>query len=171
MRLKRFSFSLLSLMLLGASQPGWADILHFHNGKVLRGDVHRVTGDLIHFKGGFGENTSIPRLHLTNRQDVLEMRFGGKKLFGEVVYIDKFQIELKTPTGIRTVNRMLVKNLVFGTPQMNLQEDHGVESANQQMNEQDRHIQPVSHQGAGSKYHNHPGESTAEPRLDLDFVP
>lgn len=93
-----------------------ADVIHLHEGKTVRCTIKRITGDIIEFnQGRFATQESIQRIRLTNRHDIVETR-DNKKFFGEVVYIDKFKIELSTPTGRKRINRLLVRNLVLGTP-------------------------------------------------------
>ncbi|HEY9686097.1 MAG TPA: hypothetical protein V6C52_03885 [Coleofasciculaceae cyanobacterium] len=92
-----------------------ADVLHFHNGKVLRGKIHRVTGDIIEFKPGRFSKQNIQRLTLTNRRDVVELN-DDRKYFGEILYMDALKVEIITSTGISTLNRLLVKNIVVGSP-------------------------------------------------------
>jgi hypothetical protein len=101
--------------LAGNLLPAQADVLHFHNGKVLRGKIHRVTGDIIEFKPSYFNKQNIQRLTLTNRRDVVEL-LDDRKYFGEILYMDALKIEIITSTGISTLNRLLVKNIVAGSP-------------------------------------------------------
>lgn len=122
----RFTKSIVATSLLGAfaltliqglCAISLADVLHFHNGKLMRGKVGRVTGDLIEFTEGnsFGSQEIIRRLHLSNRHDIVETR-RNERFFGEIVYIDKFKVDIQTAAGMVKVNRLLVKNVVMGTP-------------------------------------------------------
>lgn len=99
--------------------PGiaFADVLHFYDGKLMRGKLKRVTGDIIEFKQDdiFGSTENLPRLRLSNRHDIIET-LTGHKYYGEIFYVDKFKIELKASTGMVHVNRLRVKNIVMGTP-------------------------------------------------------
>lgn len=101
----------------GASNICRADVLHFHSGKVMQGKLSRVTGDLIEFAegGGFGNLQVVRRLTLSNRRDVVETR-KNERYFGEIIYVDKFKVDMQTPTGMVKINRLLVKNVVMGTP-------------------------------------------------------
>jgi hypothetical protein len=120
-RLKRFAplFSLCTgfSLLFTAMPPAHADVVHFYNGKVLRGKISRLTGDIIEFNasGLSTDNEAFERLTLTNRHDVVDIR-GGKRLFGEIIYIDKFKVELSTASGLVKISRRKVKNIVLGTP-------------------------------------------------------
>jgi hypothetical protein len=102
-------------ILAGSPSPAPADVLHFHNGKVLRGKIHRVTGDIIEFRESYFNKKNIERLTLTNRRDVVEM-IDDRKFFGEILYMDALKVEIITSTGITTLNRLLVKNIVAGSP-------------------------------------------------------
>ncbi|MGG2352430.1 hypothetical protein ACE4Z7_24855, partial [Salmonella enterica] len=86
---------MLTLALLcGLPARGFADLLHYHNGATAQGKVFRITGDIIEFKTrGFGGKEYIKRLTLNNRNDIIET-WGNKKYFGELIYIDKFKVEL-----------------------------------------------------------------------------
>lgn len=144
MKLSRFqagASALLCLALLAGSVPAsLADVLHFHNGKVVRSKLHRVTGELVEFKG-LGEKGTVSRLNLTNRRDVVEL-LGGEKLFGEILHVDKFRLEIMTPAGRRLLHRWKVKNVVMGTPAQQPVNDY-VEAMQQQF---ERHQQPVAPQ-------------------------
>ena len=102
-------------LLAGICVPASADVLHFYNGKTLQGKVSRVTGDIIEFKPDWFNSQFIERITLTNRRDIVETRT-GKKYFGEIIYIDKFQVELQTAAGRTKLNRLLVKSIVVGSP-------------------------------------------------------
>lgn len=108
----------LALVLLTACVPqSWADVMHFMNGKLVQGKLDRVTGDLIEFreKSSFGSKMNVHRIQLTNRHDVVET--GRKKrYFGEIVYLDKFKLDLKTATGMVKLNRLRIRNVVIGSP-------------------------------------------------------
>jgi hypothetical protein len=118
-------FSLMLGLLLGSIPaqtllPAWADVVHFSDGQVVRGKLNRVTGDLIDFKrrGEFfllSNQEIIQRIRLTNRHDIVELR-NSQKYFGEIVYVDKFKIELKTATGNLKINRLKVTNIILGSP-------------------------------------------------------
>ncbi|WP_373532614.1 hypothetical protein [Vampirovibrio sp.] len=97
--------------------PCWADLMHFENGKVVRGKLDRLTGDIIEFKeaGLFGSKLHIARIQLSNRHDVVET-LGNKRYFGEIVYLDRFKLELKTTTGMVNLNRLKLTNIVMGAP-------------------------------------------------------
>lgn len=114
--LKPFSFSVLLTLCTGVALSAWADTIHFYNGKVQRGKIYRVTGDLIEFKPRFTQSQNIQRLTLTNRHDVVELR-NGQKSFGEITYLDPFQVELATPTGRTKISRFFVRNLILGAPE------------------------------------------------------
>lgn len=94
-----------------------ADTLHFLNGKIVRGKLDRVTGDIIEFreKSGYGSKINIHRIELTNRRDVVETR-GDKRYFGEIVYFDRFKLDIRTSTGLIKLNRLMITNVVVGTP-------------------------------------------------------
>jgi|GEM_PF-2986349 len=122
----RFSRSLVVAGFLGAltvtlmqgiAAISRADVLHFHSGKVMQGKLSRVTGDLIEFAegGGFGNLQVVRRLTLSNRRDVVETR-RDERYFGEIIYVDKFKVDMQTATGMVKINRLLVKNVVMGTP-------------------------------------------------------
>jgi len=112
-----FSFSLALLILASVVSPCLADVLHFHSGKVMRGKVNRVTGDIIEFTEGdvFGNKEHVKRLLLSNRKDMVQTR-DKEKLYGEILYVDKFKIDLQTATGLKKINRLRVTNVVMGTP-------------------------------------------------------
>ncbi len=108
----------LALVLLTASVPqSWADVMHFMNGKLVQGRLDRVTGDLIEFRenSNFGSKMNIHRIQLTNRHDVVEVS-RKKRYFGEIVYLDKFKLDLKTATGLVQLNRLRIRNVVIGSP-------------------------------------------------------
>lgn len=111
------SFSLALLILASAVSPCLADVLHFHSGKIMRGKVNRVTGDIIEFTEGdvFGNKEHVKRLLLSNRRDMVQTR-DKEKLYGEIIYVDKFKIDLQTATGLKKINRLRVTNVVMGTP-------------------------------------------------------
>lgn len=107
-------------LFVSTSMLGWADVLHFHNGKVVRGKVKRIAGELIEFRPSgqpmwLGSVERIQRLTLSSRQDVVETR-NNHKYFGEILYIDKFKVEITTQTGRHEVPRWQVSNIVLGTP-------------------------------------------------------
>lgn len=108
---------LIALVLMSLTLPGFADVMHFENGKVVQGKLYRVTGDIIEFRenNGFGNKMQIHRIELTNRRDIVET-WGEKRFFGEIVYLDKFKLDLKTQTGMVKLNRLKITNVVVGTP-------------------------------------------------------
>ncbi len=108
----------LALLLLTSCIPqSWADVMHFMNGKLVQGKLDRVTGDIIEFreKSNFGSKMNVHRIQLTNRHDVVETS-RKKRYFGEIVYLDKFKLDLKTSTGLVKLNRLRIKNVVIGSP-------------------------------------------------------
>lgn len=109
--------SLGVILLTAFTGNSLADVLHFHSGKILRGKVSRVTGEIIEFTEGdsFGSKQNVKRLTLSNRCDIVETR-KGEKYFGEIVYIDKFKIDMQTGTGMVKINRLRVSNVIMGTP-------------------------------------------------------
>jgi hypothetical protein len=94
-----------------------ADVLNFHNGKVVHGKLERLTGDIIEFKeaGPFGNRMHVARLKLTNRHDIVAVH-GFKRYFGEILYLDRFKLELKTATGLVSLNRLKLSNIILGSP-------------------------------------------------------
>jgi hypothetical protein len=92
-----------------------ADVVHFHNGKTLRGKLTSVTGELIEFKPSFFRSQTFTRLTLTNNQDVVEMK-NFQKYFGRVIYADNWQVAIVTSSGRMNLNRFLVRNIVLGSP-------------------------------------------------------
>jgi hypothetical protein len=96
---------------------GFADVLHMQNGKVLRGKLERVTGDILEFHsdGLFGSTQDVPRIHLSNRHDMVET-YGHHTVYGEIVYMDKFQVDIQTAGGVMRINRWKIKDIVLGTP-------------------------------------------------------
>jgi hypothetical protein len=107
-----------------------ADIIHMYNGKVIHTKIKRVTGEIIEYTGALTGRSDVKRIELTSRRDVVETR-NGRKYFGEIIYIDKFKVEMQTPTGRTKINRLLVINIVLGTPKIEAPEDY-VESNRQQ---------------------------------------
>lgn len=117
--------SLKALMIIGAyisllTPASWGDVLHFRDGQVLRGSVERVTGDLVEFRrqgkfSFFRNHEVIQRLRLSNRHDVVETR-DKKKYFGEVVYVDSFNLELRTAEGGINIARLNIRDVVLGAP-------------------------------------------------------
>jgi hypothetical protein len=104
-------------LLQGINTECLADALHFYSGKMMRGKLSRVTGDLIEFTegNGFGSKKVIHRLHLSNRHDCVETR-NKLSYFGEIIYVDKFKIDMQTTTGMVKINRLTVTNVIMGTP-------------------------------------------------------
>src|SRR5690349_1479498 len=102
---------LAALMIPGIA---FADVVHFYNGKLLRGKLKRVTGDIIEFRQGdlFGSTENIPRLKMSSRYDMVET-LTGHKYYGEIFYMDKFKIDLKASSGLLQINRFRVKNIVL----------------------------------------------------------
>lgn len=92
-----------------------ADVVHFHNGKVLRGKLSGATGDLFEFKPSFFRTQSFQRLELTNRHDIIEMR-NMQKFFGEIIYANSSVVEIATAAGHTQLNRWLIRNIVLGAP-------------------------------------------------------
>jgi hypothetical protein len=111
----QWALGLFAALIIPAT--AFADVLHFYDGQLLRGDVKRVTGDIIEFKqqGMFGSRENIARLRLSNRHDIVET-LTGTRHYGEIFYVDKFKIELKAASGMVHINRLKVKNIVMGTP-------------------------------------------------------
>lgn len=103
------------LALLPAS--GFADVAHFLSGKSVEGKLYRVTGDFIEFKEGnnYGSKINIHRIQLTNRHDIVEVK-SKKCYFGEIVYVDRFKLDLMTATGLVSINRLKISNVVIGSP-------------------------------------------------------
>lgn len=112
-----FQSALILGILLSATTPALADTMHFLNGKIVRGKLDRVTGDIIEFREStnYGNKVSIHRIELTNRHDIVEVR-GDKRYFGEIVYFDRFKLDIRTTTGLIKLNRMKITNVVVGTP-------------------------------------------------------
>lgn len=122
MRVKQLLGSLLLAGLLSQMGSTWADVLHLQNGKVIRGKVERLVGELIEYQSnGLGINPAggnqgtITRMELSNRHDVVEIR-NRQKLFGQIIYIDPYKIEIQTGKGLLQVKRRRVSNIVLGTP-------------------------------------------------------
>jgi hypothetical protein len=108
----------LALALLTVCAPqSWADVMHFMNGKLVQGKLDRVTGDIIEFreKSSLGNKMNVHRIQLTNRHDVVETS-RKKRYFGEIVYVDKFKLDLKTASGLVKLNRLKIRNVVIGSP-------------------------------------------------------
>ncbi len=126
-------FVCLGLLALLTS-TAWADVVHLHNGKVLRGKLSRATGDILEFKTDWLNRQNIQRLTLTNRRDVIELN-SGQKHFGEIIYVDKFQIDMKTATGLVKIPRYKIHNIVLGTPLQQPMNDF-MESVGQQASSQ-----------------------------------
>lgn len=95
----------------------FADVLHFHDGTILRGKLEDAAGDILDFHSGgvFGSTQTIPRLHISNRNDLVET-IGHHTYYGEIVYVDSFQVDLKTTSGILKINRWKIRDIVIGTP-------------------------------------------------------
>ncbi len=129
-RLQAAAAGLMGLAILAASLPlSWGDVIHFYNGRVVRTKIYRVTGELIEFKG-LGTKGDVQRINLTNRRDVVEVS-GNRKYFGEILYMDRFRVEMQTAAGRRRINRWMVKNIVMGTPAQQPVNDY-VEAVQQQ---------------------------------------
>jgi hypothetical protein len=111
----RIFFGLLLGIFLVGSSPSLADVVHFHDGKTLRGRLGNVTGDILEFKPSFFRTQQFQRLTLSNRNDVIEMR-NQKKLFGQIVYADDYTVEIDTSSGRTKINRFLIRNIVVGAP-------------------------------------------------------
>jgi hypothetical protein len=113
--------SALALGLLTQSiLPGWSDVIHFRDGQTFRGSLGRITGDIIEFKRQdafplFGNMETIERLRLTDRRDMVETR-NQQKYFGEIIYVDKFKLELRTASGNMGITRLNIRNIVLGSP-------------------------------------------------------
>lgn len=112
-----FQSGLILSVLFSCATPAFADTLHFVNGKIVRGKLDRVTGDIIEFRenSNYGSKMNIHRIQLTNRHDIIETR-GDKRYFGEIVYLDRFKLDLRTATGLVKLNRLKITNVVVGTP-------------------------------------------------------
>ena len=110
----------LAVLMSHGGLAAWADVLHFYQGAHQRGKIYRVTGELIEFKpeDARGDVSVIRRIRLSDRRDVVEMR-DGQKHFGEILYADRFKIDLQTAQGNRKLSRWRVKNLVMGSPSQN----------------------------------------------------
>lgn len=117
-----FGLGLCLSLLTGSLIAADADVIHMHNGKVVRGKIHRVTGDIIEFKPDLWNKQNIQRLTMTNRRDVIEL-IDNSKYFGEILYIDAFRVEVITAIGKVKLNRFLVKNIVLGSPDQNQMND------------------------------------------------
>lgn len=104
-------------LLISLPLSALADVAHFRNGKSIRGKLNAMTGDIIDFKAdhSLGSQSTLKRLELNNRCDVVETR-NHRLYFGELVYVDTFKMEMKTATGTVKVNRLMVKNVVLGSP-------------------------------------------------------
>ncbi|WP_303675154.1 hypothetical protein [Vampirovibrio chlorellavorus] len=111
------TLALALALLTTCAPPSQADVMHFMNGKLVQGKLDRVTGDLIEFRedSNFGSKMNIHRIQLTNRHDVVEVN-RKKRYFGEIVYLDKFKLDLKTATGMVKLNRLRIRNVVIGSP-------------------------------------------------------
>ncbi len=95
---------------------GFADMIHYVNGKIVKGKLDRVTGDIIEFRetNRFGSAIQVHRIELTNRHDVVMTK--KCNYFGEIVYLDRFKLDLRTATGLVNLNRLKIKNVVLGSP-------------------------------------------------------
>src|ERR1700744_4968817 len=97
-----------------------ADVIHLATGQTVRGKVGRVTGDIIGFQRDTGHfsfftpEESIQRLRLTNRHDVVETR-NQETVYGEILYVDRFRVELRTSSGTASIPRINIKNIVLGS--------------------------------------------------------
>ncbi len=105
------------LYLLTTPATCLADVLHFQNGKVMRGKLNYATGELLEFHSGglLGNTQSIPRLHLSNRHDMIKT-LARQTYYGEIIYIDSFQVDIKTSSGMLRLNRWKIAEIVMGTP-------------------------------------------------------
>lgn len=109
---------LLTLVLMHVSSlhVAVADTVFFENGKTLNGILQRATGDLLEFKqpGLFGESSTIQRSQLQSRTDVLQLK-KGIDYIGEIIYMDFFNIDIKTDMGITRVRRFDLQNIMIGS--------------------------------------------------------
>jgi hypothetical protein len=97
--------------------PCLADVMNFQNGKIVQGKLERLTGDIIEFKETrpFGGNMHVNRIQLTNRHDIVAVH-GLKRYFGEIIYLDRFKLELKTATGLVNLSRLSLTDIIMGSP-------------------------------------------------------
>jgi hypothetical protein len=115
--IQRVTVALGLLATLAIPVNMFADVIHFYNGSLMRGKLEHVDGDILEFHSGgvFGSSQNVSRLHLSNRHDLVET-LGHHTYYGEIVYMDTFQVDLKTTAGILKINRWKVRNIVAGTP-------------------------------------------------------
>lgn len=110
--------AILSLVfLIGAlsANISWADTFYLYNGQVLQGKIIDVVGELLHFQSDFWNATQINRIELLNKHDEVQL-ISGKKIDGEVIYVDPFKLEIVTDQGRKYIWRLLIRNINFGQP-------------------------------------------------------
>lgn len=120
MTLKRGLTALLmtaaAALLLQAN--GWCelDVLHLANGQVIHGKVQQVTGEYIEYKTTTGALSTIKRIELASRRDILETN-KDRKYLGELRNMGSFIIEMKTAQGDKEIWRMFKKRFILGIPE------------------------------------------------------
>lgn len=110
-----FVFTLLASGLFSSLTAEAKDHLNFYNGRTMDTRITAVIGDLIEYKNGNGKTGTVNRLQLTNRQDIVKT--GANQIYtGEILYMDRHNIDIRTPMGIQQVARRWVKEIVLGLP-------------------------------------------------------
>lgn len=107
-------FILLQTLLMPLALARY-DIIHLYNGKVMRGKIIASPGELIRVRTGVGAETSIPRIQINGRDDIV-LTTNHKLYRGEINYIDPFQLEIVTEHGRFKIWRMLINKIIMGVP-------------------------------------------------------
>lgn len=108
-------FGFLSLLMLSPLAFAGVDVVNLYNGKVVRGRINNIPGELILMKNELGTETVIRRLEVNNRRDMVET-YNHRQYYGSVDYVDSYKIYIRTDQGDVRLWRSLVKSINIGTP-------------------------------------------------------
>jgi hypothetical protein len=113
MKNKKIIF-LLFIFCFIIGQPGWCDSIITNDGNVITGKIDTILEGVVVIKTKEGIKRLSRNLNTTTTRDVIEVGYFKKqKIVGQVIYYDNVNIEVKTPTGVLSVNHGKIRNIVL----------------------------------------------------------
>ena len=103
------------LLTVGLTVQAAVDEVNLYNGKVVRGRINNVPQELILIRNELGTESSIRRIEVINRRDMVET-YNHRVYYGSLDYVDSYKLHIRTDQGDVRLWRSLVKRITMGTP-------------------------------------------------------
>jgi hypothetical protein len=114
--MKKFILNLLSLALVFTvgMQSANADSVMLPDGAIVKGKIVTVLSGLIEIKTDRGLKKVSREVAVGEARDIVEYGFLiRKRLMGEVFFVNNSTLEITTPTGNLSMNRLWVRDIIL----------------------------------------------------------